>query len=211
MTYDCPPALVCWLLESFTPAKYREAMLGDLIEEYNLRAKSASPLAASRWFWSQACRSIPSIVWSSLRSGNWLISMSIAAGVYIVMAMLKLAADSMISKLGPAASDASRPCAGCVSLGSRNRWLRGRARSPWCKDLPRIDGNDYRCRLDRTKGLHNTSPVVVSVWVSDSGTYGGTDYSGSDWDSGARSCTTGEVSWGSELITDQVITAEGQP
>lgn len=99
MTYDCPPALVCWLLESFTPAKYREAMLGDLIEEYNLRAKSASPLAASRWFWSQACRSIPSIVWSSLRSGNWLISMSIAAGVYIVMAMLKLAADSMISKL----------------------------------------------------------------------------------------------------------------
>jgi hypothetical protein len=99
MRYDCPPALVCWLLESVVPTRYREAMLGDLIEEYNLRAKSASPLAASRWLWSQACRSIPSTVWSSLRNGNWLISMSIAAGVYIVMAMLKLATDLMISKL----------------------------------------------------------------------------------------------------------------
>jgi hypothetical protein len=99
MRYDSAPALACWLLESVVPARYREAMLGDLIEEYNLRTKSASPLTAPGWFWSQACRSIASTGWSSLRSGNWLISMSIAAGVYIVMAMLKLAADSMISKL----------------------------------------------------------------------------------------------------------------
>lgn len=98
MTYDSP-ALVCWLLESVVPASYREAMLGDLIEEYNLRAESASPLIASRWIWSQACRSVASIAWSWLRSGNWLISMSIAAGVYIVMATLKLAADFSISKL----------------------------------------------------------------------------------------------------------------
>jgi hypothetical protein len=74
-------------------------MLGDLIEEYNLRVKTSSRLTASRWFWSQACRSIPSTVWSSLRTGNWLISMSIATGIYIIMAMLKLAADLMISKL----------------------------------------------------------------------------------------------------------------
>ena len=68
MRYDCPPALVCWLLESVVPTRYREAMLGDLIEEYNLRVKTSSRLTASRWFWSQACRSIPSTVWSSLRS-----------------------------------------------------------------------------------------------------------------------------------------------
>jgi hypothetical protein len=98
MRYDRPPALVCRLLESVVSTRYREAMLGDLIEEYNLRAKSASPLIASRWFWSQACRSIPSTAWSSLRNGNWLINVSIATGVYIVMAMLKLATDSMISK-----------------------------------------------------------------------------------------------------------------
>jgi len=74
-------------------------MLGDLIEEYNLRAESASLPIAARWIWSQACRSVASIAWSWLRSGNWLISMSIAAGVYIVVGMLKLAVDLSISRL----------------------------------------------------------------------------------------------------------------
>jgi hypothetical protein len=56
MKRDSPPAFACWLLESVIPVPYREAMLGDLIEEYTLRAKSASPFTASRWFWGQACR-----------------------------------------------------------------------------------------------------------------------------------------------------------
>ena len=51
------PAFACWILESVVPAQYREAMLGDLIEEYTLRSESTSPLTASRCFWSQACRS----------------------------------------------------------------------------------------------------------------------------------------------------------
>jgi hypothetical protein len=74
-------------------------MLGDLIEEYTLRVESTSLSAASRWFWSQTCRSVPSMVWSSLRSGDGLISMSIAMGVYLGMGMLKFAVDLMISKL----------------------------------------------------------------------------------------------------------------
>jgi hypothetical protein len=94
-----PPALACWLLESVLPDPYREAILGDLIEEYTLRVESTSPFTASRWFWSQACRSIPSMVRSSLRSGTCLISMSIAVGVYIFMGTLKFAADLMISKV----------------------------------------------------------------------------------------------------------------
>jgi hypothetical protein len=94
-----PPAFVCWLLGSVLPTPYREAMLGDLIEEFTLRVESTSLSTAARWFWSQGCRSVPSMVWSSLRTGDWLISMSIAMGVYIGMGMLKFAADLMISKL----------------------------------------------------------------------------------------------------------------
>lgn len=94
-----PPAFACWLFESVLLVPYREAMLGDLIEEYTLRAESTSRFTASCWFWSQACRSLSSMIWSRLRSGNWLINMSIAMGVYIVMGMLKFAADLMISKL----------------------------------------------------------------------------------------------------------------
>jgi hypothetical protein len=99
MRRNSPPAFACWLVECVLPGRYPEAMLGDLIEEYTLRAESTSPLTASRWFWSQACRSFPSMVWSSLRSRDWLISISVAMGVYIIMGMLKFAADWAISKL----------------------------------------------------------------------------------------------------------------
>jgi hypothetical protein len=67
MSRYSPPALACWLLQSVLPVSYRGAMLGDLIEEYTLRVESTSPSAASRWFWSQACRSVPFMVWSSAK------------------------------------------------------------------------------------------------------------------------------------------------
>jgi hypothetical protein len=94
-----PPTFACWLLESLLPDPYREAALGDLIEEYALRIESTSRFTASRWFWSQACRSLPPTVWSLLRSRDCLISISIAIGVYIFMGTLKFAADWIISKL----------------------------------------------------------------------------------------------------------------
>jgi hypothetical protein len=94
-----PPTFACWLLESLLPDPYREAALGDLIEEYALRIESTSRFTAFRWFWSQACRSLPPTVWSLLRSRDCLISISIAIGVYIFMGTLKFAADWMISKL----------------------------------------------------------------------------------------------------------------
>lgn len=93
------PTLPCLLLESVLPEPHREAIIGDLIEEYTLRVESTSRFNASRWLWSQACRSVPCMFWSSLRSRNCFINMSIAAGVYIFMATLKFAADLTISKL----------------------------------------------------------------------------------------------------------------
>jgi hypothetical protein len=94
-----PPAFVSRLLESVLPDPYREAILGDLTEEYALRIESASRFTASLWFWSQACRSVLPMVWSSLRSGNCFVSMSVAVGVFVCMATLKFAAGLMISKL----------------------------------------------------------------------------------------------------------------
>jgi len=99
MRHNSPPAFACWVLESALPVPLREAILGDLIEEYALRAESASPLAASRWLWSQTCRSVPTMAWSSLRGRDCLISLCIAMGVYIAVGALKLAADLTISRL----------------------------------------------------------------------------------------------------------------
>ena len=69
MSRFSPPAFACRLFQIVFPVPYRGALLGDLIEEYNLRAESTSPCAATLWFWGQACRSIPFIVGSSLRNG----------------------------------------------------------------------------------------------------------------------------------------------
>ena len=98
MSRSSPPTFACWLLETVVPTSYREAILGDLIEEYTLRTESTSRFTVSRWFWSQTCRSAPSMVWSSLRSRDCLISISIAVGVYIVMEILEYAAHLTISK-----------------------------------------------------------------------------------------------------------------
>jgi hypothetical protein len=106
MIRHSPPAFACRVFQIVLPVPYRGALFGDLIEEYNLRAEATSPSTATRWFWGQACRSIPFIIGSSLRNGDWLISASTAVGVFAVMAMLKLAADFMIAKLvapGPTA------------------------------------------------------------------------------------------------------------
>lgn len=94
-----PPTLPCLLLESVLPDPYREAILGDLIEEYTLRIESTSRFTASRWFWSQACRSVPPMAWSSLRSRDCFISISVAVGVYFFMATLKLAGLWTITKV----------------------------------------------------------------------------------------------------------------
>jgi hypothetical protein len=99
MSRCSPPTFACWLLEPVLPDRYREAILGDLIEEYTLRIEATSRFTAFRWFWSQTCRSVPSMVWCSLRSRKCFISMSIAVGVYIFMGTLKFAADWIISKL----------------------------------------------------------------------------------------------------------------
>src|SRR5271154_6889040 len=98
MSRYSPPAFACRLFQTVLPVPYRGALLGDLIEEYNLRVEAASPSAATRWFWGQACRSIPFIIGSSLRNGDWLISASAAVGVYVIMEMLISAADFMIAK-----------------------------------------------------------------------------------------------------------------
>jgi hypothetical protein len=94
-----PQTFLCLLLESVLPDPYREAIIGDLIEQYTLRVESTSRFSASRWFLSQACRSVPPMVWCWLRSGNCFLNMSVAVGVFIFMATLKFAADLTISKL----------------------------------------------------------------------------------------------------------------
>jgi predicted permease len=61
MNRNTPPRLACWLIERFTVAADRDAVLGDLTEEFEAHSQ-ASSATARRWYWQQALRSlIPSL------------------------------------------------------------------------------------------------------------------------------------------------------
>jgi hypothetical protein len=105
MSYHLPLRVATWLLERVVPESNRDAVLGDLAEEYVLRARSADSLTVSRWYWGQVCRSIPRMVWGSVRSGRWLSTLGVAIGAYIAAGALEFAGTTAISRLlAPGAS-----------------------------------------------------------------------------------------------------------
>ena len=99
MSHHSPSPMATWLLERVLPERDREAILGDLIEEHELRAQSTTPWMVSRWYWGQVCRSIPRMVWGSLSRGRWLPTLGVAVGAYIAAGALEFAGTVAISKL----------------------------------------------------------------------------------------------------------------
>jgi predicted permease len=53
-----PPRLALWLHERAVDPSEREAVVGDLLEEFDARVAS-DPVHARRWFWRQTLRSMP--------------------------------------------------------------------------------------------------------------------------------------------------------
>ena len=53
-----PPRLARWLLRRALPPDARESIVGDLDEEYLRHRAPSGAIAARRWYWSQALRSI---------------------------------------------------------------------------------------------------------------------------------------------------------
>ena len=52
-----PPRIALWLHEQSLAADDREAVVGDLVEEFAARA-AHDPWAARLWVWTQTCRSL---------------------------------------------------------------------------------------------------------------------------------------------------------
>ena len=62
MSVSRPPTLAAWLLGRLVPAKQRPEILGDLEENYRLRAERFSPAEAWAWYWTQVL-TIPIWLW----------------------------------------------------------------------------------------------------------------------------------------------------
>lgn len=97
MSENSPPPLATSLLRQVLSARDRDAVLGDLIEEYALQAGVTTDHSARLWYWRQVFASIPPLLWSAARHGRWLSTLSLALGIYIVAGLLEFLIDAAVS------------------------------------------------------------------------------------------------------------------
>jgi hypothetical protein len=76
-------------------------VIGDLVEEYAIRAQAVTSAAAARWYWRQVFFSVPAVLWSGIRQGG-LLTAAIAVAVYIGASFVESASFWVIVRLlGP--------------------------------------------------------------------------------------------------------------
>ena len=78
-----------WTLARLMPAVEHEAVLGDLVEEYALRA-SACSFAAVRWLLRQVGASVPPLLWIILTRSAWPSTAGVALLAYSAVAAAEL-------------------------------------------------------------------------------------------------------------------------
>ncbi len=98
-----PPRLATFLLGRLVPARDREELIGDLVEEHALRARGGGA-AAARWYWGQTVRTTGSLAWAGFRSGGWLKTLGAVLLAYLAVNVVVMAGDFAMSKL-PGASE----------------------------------------------------------------------------------------------------------
>jgi len=86
-----------WILSRLVPEREREAFVGDLIEEYSLRAREVSSSAALRWGLRQVGVSLPSLVWFRLTRSAWIATCGVAIVAYLAVAIVELGVNRAIS------------------------------------------------------------------------------------------------------------------
>jgi hypothetical protein len=91
-----PSRLAIRLLESLLPKEDRDAIVGDLIEESALRARASTRASATWWYWGQVARSIPLVLWSERRRGQWLATLGVAMVAYIAASVLESVGTSLV-------------------------------------------------------------------------------------------------------------------
>lgn len=81
--------LAMWTFSWLAPRSQREALMGDLAEEYALRANATSASAACRWYLRQICASVAPLLWSRLTRTAWLATLGVALCAYIAVGVVE--------------------------------------------------------------------------------------------------------------------------
>jgi len=78
-----PPRWPGWLLERLMPSRVLESALGDLAEEYAIRAQAAPSHTANYWYWMQIGCSMPSLFGLALKNAGTLRTLVVAVGAQL--------------------------------------------------------------------------------------------------------------------------------
>jgi hypothetical protein len=80
-------------IAQLVPLRTLDAALGDLAEEYALRAQGTTPRRASRWYWGQLARSLPQLMWIDIRVQGWVSTIAAAIGAWVIASVVESIAD----------------------------------------------------------------------------------------------------------------------
>jgi hypothetical protein len=87
-----------WAISRLAPRSEREALWGDLAEEYELRARAATSAAALRWYRQQLCASIPPLLWARVCRASWLATTAVALLAYFAVGVVEFVVNRGISR-----------------------------------------------------------------------------------------------------------------
>jgi hypothetical protein len=123
------PRLPGWILERMLPSPVVECALGDLEEEYAIRAHAGSPRAANQWYWVQILRSLPALSGRAVRHAGFLQTLAVAILVFLAASWAESAIHAVITRLAGAASHATGVVVGLTAMAGGG-YLAARIRQP---------------------------------------------------------------------------------
>ena len=84
------PHVALWILSRLVSEGEREPLVGDLAEEYALRASAVSSSAALKWCLRQVWASVPAVLWVRLTRVPWISTIGVALLAYIAVGVVEL-------------------------------------------------------------------------------------------------------------------------
>jgi hypothetical protein len=91
--------LAAWILSRLMPPGESEALVGDLLEEYALRATTGPHSAALRWYLRQILVSGLHLMWTRFMRTAWLSTVAVAFLAYISVGLAEFTIKQTIAKL----------------------------------------------------------------------------------------------------------------
>ena len=103
-----PPFVARALVAAATPPADYESVAGDLHEEYARRVGSTGRTCADRWYWSQAIRSIPSLLLYSRSSSSFAANAATGAIIVCLLLAMLLCKETIDGAISAVHLDAGR-------------------------------------------------------------------------------------------------------